>query len=82
LIVRTGRRFIFIIPYLFNRDIVEALKDKDNYVRITNKSKWLVYNEDTERFEVYVRPVYARKTKTLISTNNLAVALDRLIEGE
>ena len=56
-------------------DIVEAL---EKGCRITNGPyRWLVKDG---RYEVYSKPLYARKTVTLIITESLEEALDVLIE--
>jgi hypothetical protein len=59
-------------------NIVEALKKGCRI--ITRGSKWLVCCQDTGRYVIYSKPLYARKTVTLIITDSLEEALDVLIE--
>jgi hypothetical protein len=61
-------------------NIIEALQDKNNRLRISDGCHWLVWDED-EGWIVYERRPYARKTTVIIKTRNETDAIAALLEN-
>jgi len=60
--------------------ITEALKIEDKSIRVTCGFKWLVWNEELERWVVYGREPYQKKTRMLIVTEIENLAVEKLLE--
>ena len=62
-------------------NIIEALKNKDNNLRVSNGTKWLVWNDDEDepQWVVYSRPHGTRKTRVEMATKYEAEAVNALV---
>ena len=59
--------------------IMEALKNKDNILRLSGGSRWLVWDDDIDMFIVYERKPYQKKTRILIETESEEEAVNKLV---
>ena len=57
--------------------IVEALKKRGTYLRVSNINRWLVFNDDI--FIVYEHKRYAKKTTIIIETSDEDKAVEALM---
>lgn len=60
--------------------LIDALKDENYHLRVTNGNKWMIFDKDNKVWVVYQRSMYARNTKTLIETPLLYLAIDELVK--
>ena len=60
--------------------ILDALKDNDLDLRVTNGKRWLVFNNTLQEYIVYYRPPYSKKTKVLCQTDDETIAVIALTE--
>ena len=59
-------------------DIIEALKNKDEGLRITNGFRWLIC-DDNGQWVVYERMPYKKKTTVVIETEDEELAVQKLL---
>lgn len=61
--------------------IIEALKEFNSDIRLTNSDKWLVWNLVGGGWTVYQHKKYSKKVKVLIVTTNEEEAIKILMEN-
>lgn len=60
-------------------NLLDALKQKDESVRMSCGDRWLYWDDDDELFVVLERPYQAKKNRTLIRTENESEAVAALL---
>jgi hypothetical protein len=60
-------------------NIIEALQNKDNRLRVSAGTRWLVWDETQARWTVYERREFARRTDVVCETTDEDKAVDALI---
>lgn len=60
-------------------NIIQALQNKNNNLRISYGSRWLV-GDGNDGWIIYERTHGAKKTKTIIETGSEELAVEKLLE--
>ncbi len=61
--------------------IVEALKDEDAYLRLSNNRRWLIWNSTESEWVVYEHKPYAKQSTVVCQGADEEAAADALLKG-
>ena len=61
-------------------DIIEALQSEKHFLRVSDGDKWLVFDNETNKWVVYQRKYAAKKTVKLICTRYQTKAIAILLK--